>query len=182
MNYFLSNLVRSKFLWLVIGLSFLAGLIIMDFLSLMLMGTAFFKLWPIKITAAAAVAGTVAYGIFLNRRENKAGRLEGLLPGFLKDRRAILEKKTQEDHEFQTLCHTCRHFDLGRLRCLLVLRERKAWIKLNDDSPIRYCLYWNLEEQHPVMKLTERLKLAEVESLSGDAGVEHPEDNEMKGI
>jgi hypothetical protein len=180
MNYFFSNLIRSKLLWLVIGLSFLAGLIIMDFLSLMLMGTAFFKLWPIKITAAAAVAGAIAYGLFLNRREKKAKRLDDLLPGFLDDRRAFLEKKSQDDHEFQTLCHECRHFDLSRLRCLLVLRERMAWIKLNDDSPIRHCLYWNLEEQHPVMKLTERLKLERNQTLPAAEDVKIPEGSQRK--
>jgi hypothetical protein len=180
MNYFLSNLFRSKFLWLVIGLSLLVGLIIMDFLSLMLTGTGFFNLWPIKIAAVAAVVGAITYGLFLNRRENKSRRLDDLLPGFLVDKRALLEKKSQENHEFQTFCHECRHFDLSRLRCLLVLRERKAWIKLNDDSPIRYCLYWNLEDQHPVMKLTERLKLEKDETLPAADDVKIPEGSQSR--
>jgi hypothetical protein len=180
MNYFFSSLFRSKTLWLVIGLSVLGGLIIMDFLSMMLTGTGFFNLWTIKITAVAVVVGAVVYGVFLSWSEKKSRRLNDLLPGFLEDRRAWLQKKSQDDREFQTLCHECRHFDLGRLRCLLVLRERKAWIKLNEDSPIRHCLYWNLEDRHPVMKLTERLEETEVEASSGEASVEPPKDDEMQ--
>ena len=69
------------------------------------------------------------------------------------------------------MCHQCRHFDLSRLRCLLVLRERKAWVKLNDDSPIRHCLYWNLEDKNPVMQLTGRLK--EGNAVKTDTGGGH---------
>jgi hypothetical protein len=158
MNYFLSNLFRDKLLWLVLGLSALAGLNIMDMLTFMLMPVPVFNLWVVKITAAAAVVGTIAYGSFLYLRGNKVRNLDAQLPDFLVERRAFLARRSEADREFQTFCHECRHFDLGRLRCLLVLRERKAWIKLYDDSPIRYCLYWNLEDRHPVMRLTERVK------------------------
>jgi len=180
MNYFLSNLFRDKIMWLVLGLSALAGLIIMDFISFMLMGTGFFNLWVIKGTIASAVIGAIIYGFILRKREKKAKRLNSRLPDFLAERRAFLEKKSQENHEFQTFCHECRHFDLGRLRCLLILRERKAWIKLNDDSPIRYCLYWNLEDQHPVMRLTERVKEGKESSWSTVDGIRCTEETEKK--
>ena len=158
MNYFFANLFRDRKLFVLLGLSVLTGLIIMDFLSFMLLGNGFFNLWVIKISAAAAVVAAMVYGLFLYKREDKQRNLESLLPGFLADRRAFLEKRSDADHEFQTFCHECRHFNLDRLGCLLVLRERKSWIKLHDDSPIRHCLYWNLEDQHPVMQLTGRLK------------------------
>lgn len=180
MNYFLANLFRDKVLWLVLGLSALAGLIIMDFLSFMLTGTGFFNLWVIKIAIGTAVVGALVYGLFLYRRENKQQCLDDLLPGFQADRRDFLVKKSEEDHSFQTFCHECRHFDLDRLRCLLVLRERKAWIKLNDESPIRYCLYWNLEDQHPVMRLTERVKELKESSWSTVDGLWCTEETEKK--
>jgi hypothetical protein len=164
MNYFLSNLFRDKVMWLVLGVSALTGLIIMDFLSFMLTGTGFFNLWVIKITIGVIVVGALVYGLFLNRRDKKQRSLDALLPGFLAERRAFLAKRSEADREFQTFCHECRHFDLGRLGCLLVLCERKAWIKLYDDSPVRYCLYWNLDDQHPVMRLTDRVKAEKQEA------------------
>jgi hypothetical protein len=112
----------------------------------------------VKITAAAAVTGAIVYGVFRFKHDKRTQRLDDRLPAFLVDRRAFLEMKLGKNREFQTFCHACRHFDLSRLRCLLRLHERKAWIKLNDDSLIRYCLYWNLDDRHPVMKLTERVK------------------------
>jgi len=158
MNYFLANLFRDKVLWGVLALSALAGLIIMDLLTFMLRPRAVFNLWTVKLTVGAAVVGTIIYGLFLHKHENKEKNLAALLPGFLTERRFFLETKVVTDPEFQTLCHQCRYFDLERLRCLLVLRERKAWIKLNEDSPIRHCLYWNLDDRHPVMLLTDKLK------------------------
>ena len=171
MNYFLSNLFRDKLLWLVLGLSALAGLMIMDIITFMLMPVPVFNLWVVKIAAAAAVVGVIAYGLFLRIRDKKTRNLDACLPGFLAERRAFLAKRSEADREFQTFCHECRHFDLGRLRCLLVLRQRKAWIKLYDDSLIRYCLYWNLEDQHPVMRLTGRVKEAGESSWSMVDGV-----------
>ncbi len=158
MNYFFSNIFRDKMLWGLFGLAALAGLIIVDFLTFMLTPRAVFGLWTVKITVGAAVIGAVVYGVFLRQREKKEKRLHALLPGFIEGRRGFLENKVAADPEFQTFCHLCRHFQLDRLCCLLVLRERKARIKLYDDSPIKYCLYWNLEDQHPVMKLTPKLK------------------------
>jgi hypothetical protein len=158
MNYFLSNLFRDKVMWGVVGLSALAGLLIMDILTYMFMPRPVFNLWTVKITVGAAVVGAIIYGIFLYKHEDKEKNLAALLPDFLTERQVFLETKAVADPEFQTLCHKCRYFDLGCLRCLLVLRERKAWIRLNDDSPIRYCLYWNLDDRHPVMLLTGRLK------------------------
>jgi hypothetical protein len=158
MNYFLSNLFRGKVLWAILGLSAVAGLNLMDILSTMF-GNSFFNLWVVKITVTAAVVGVIIYGVFLSKRAKKDRQLALLLPGFIEEKRSFLGKKVAEDREFQTFCHKCRHFDLDRLRCLLVLRERKAWIKLKDDCPLRYCLYWNLEDLHPVMQLTEKLKV-----------------------
>jgi len=171
MNYFLSNLFRDKLLWLVLGLSALAGLIIMDILTFILMPVPVFNLWVVKVTAAAAAVGTIVYGSFIYMRGNKTRNLDARLPDFLVERQAFLAKRSEADREFQTFCHECRHFDLNRLRCLLVLRERKAWIKLYDESPIQYCLYWNLEDQHPVMSLTERVKEARESSWSTVDGV-----------
>jgi hypothetical protein len=158
MNYFLSNLFRDKVLWGVLCLAALAGLIFVDLLTFMLMPQAVFNLWSVKITVGAAVVGAILYGLFLHQHEKKDKMLNVLLPDFLTERRALFEKMAVEDHEFQTFCHQCQHFDLDRLRCLLVLRERKAWIRLNDDSPLRYCLYWNLDDRNPVMLLTDKLK------------------------
>jgi len=180
MNYLFSNLFRDRKVYVLLGLSVLTGLIIMDFLSFMLLGNGFFNLWVIKISAGAAVVGALAYGFFLHRREKRSRRLDMRLPDFLSDRRAFLAKRSDENHEFQTFCHECRHFDLDRLRCLLLLGERRVWIKLNDESPIKYCLYWNLEDQHPVMKLTVRLKETIESSGSMVDGVRCPEENETK--
>jgi hypothetical protein len=158
MNYFLSNLFRDKMLWAVLGLAALAGLLIMDVITFMLMPRAVFDLWTVKITAGAAVVGAIVYGIFLFKREKKDRRLDALLPGFIEQRRGEFEKKAAGNHDFQTFCHECRHFDLNRLRCLLVLRDRMVRIRLDDDSPCRYCLYWNLEEGHPLLRLTKKLR------------------------
>ncbi len=176
MNYLLSNLFRDKILWLMLGLSALAGLVIMDIITFMLMPAPVFNLWVVKITAAAAVVAAILYGLILRTREKKDKRLGDRLPGFRVERQAFLAKRSEADREFQTFCHECRHFDLGRLRCLLVLRERKAWIKLHDDSPIRYCLYWNLDDQHPVMRLTERVKSENQEPGSALEGVQSPDE------
>ena len=157
MNYFFSNLFRDKVMWGVVGLSALAGLLIMDILTYMFSPRPAFNLWTVKITVGAAVVGAVIYGLFLYKHEDKEKNLAALLPGFLTERRCFFRKKGVADPEFQTLCHKCRYFDLDRLRCLLVLRERKAWISLNYDSPVRYCLYWNLDDRHPVMLLTGRI-------------------------
>lgn len=181
MNYFFSNLFRDKVLWLVIGLSALAGLIIMDLISFMLMGTGFFNLWVIKGTIASAVLGAIIYGFILSMREKKARHLDARLPDFVAERRAFLMMKSEANRDFQTFCHECRHFDLDRLRCLLVLRERKAWIKLDGDSPIRYCLYWNLDDQHPVMRLTERVKAEKQEAGSAPEGLLGPEEEGTTG-
>lgn len=181
MNYFFANLFRDKKMWLLIGMSALTGLIIMDFISFMLLGNGFFNLWVIKISAAAAVVAAIVYGLFLHKRENKQRNLEGLLPGFLADRQGFLKKRSEADHEFQTFCHECRHFDPDRLGCLLVLRERKAWIKLDDESPIRHCLYWNLDDAHPVLRLTERGKAKNQEVGSVLEGGQGPEEPGTKG-
>jgi hypothetical protein len=159
MNYFLSNLFRDKVMWIILGLAALAGMMIMDLLTFMLTPRAVFGMWTFKITIGAAVVGTLVFGLFLRQREKKDRRLHALLPGFLEERLGFLKNRVSADADFQTLCHQCRHFDLSRLRCLLVLRERKAWVKLNDDSPIRHCLYWNLEDRHPVLLLTGRIKI-----------------------
>ena len=180
MNYFFSNIFRDRKVYVLLGLSVLTGLIIMDFLSFMLLGNGFFNLWVIKISAGAAVVGALAYGFFLHRREERSRRLDMRLPDFLSDRRAFLAKRSDENHEFQTFCHECRHFDLDRLRCLLLLGERRAWIKLNDESPIKYCLYWNLEDQHPVMRLTEKVKAEKDGSGSKVESVNDPNDAAMK--
>ncbi len=157
MNYFLSNLFRDKMLRAVIPLAALAGLNLMDILTTMF-GVSVFKFWVVKITGGAAVAGAVIYGLFLHKHEKKDKRLQTLLPDFIEERRRFLDKMAAGKSEFQTLCHTCRHFDLIRLGCQLILRERKVWIKLNEESPIRYCLYWNLDDRHPVLAMTGRLK------------------------
>lgn len=158
MNYFFSNLFRDKTMWLLLGLAALAGMMIMDLLTFMLTPRAIFGMWTFKIAIGAAIVGTLAYGLFLRQREKKDRQLNALLPGFIEEKRGFLEKKAAADGDFQTLCHQCRHFDAERLRCLLILRERKAWVKLNEDSPVRYCLYWNLEDRHPVLLLTGRIK------------------------
>jgi hypothetical protein len=164
MNYFFSNLIRDKAIWITIGLAALAGLMIVDLLTFMLTRRAVFGMWTFKITIGAAILGTLAFGIFLRKREKKDRQLNALLPGFLEERLDFLKNRVSADADFQTLCHQCRHFDLDRLRCLLVLRERKAWVKLNDDSPIRHCLYWNLEDRHPVMQLTGKLKSGQADA------------------
>ena len=64
----------------------------------------------------------------------------------------------------------------GACVVFLVLHERKAWIKLYDDSPVRHCLYWNLEDQHPVMRLTERVKAEKQEAGSALEDVQNPEE------
>jgi len=168
MNYFLSNLFRDKMIWIVLGLSVLAGMLIMDLLTFMLTPQAVFDLWTVKITVGAAAAWAIFYGIFLHKKEKKDRQLNVLLPGFIEERKAFLGKKAAEDSEFQTLCHKCRYFDLVRLGCLLVLRNRKAWIRLNDDSRIQFCLYWNLEEHHPVLLLTDRVKAAPEKTASDE--------------
>jgi hypothetical protein len=167
MNYFFSELRRGKFFLALAGLAALAGLIIMDLLTYMLMPTPVFNLWVIKVAAAAALVSAIIYGIFLNKREKRGKRLDALLPDFLIERRSVLEKLAAADPEFQTLCHRCSHFDLARLACLLDLRERRAWVKLNDESPVRYCLYWNLADGDPVLQLTARLGAAMEEAPGG---------------
>ncbi len=181
MNYFLSNFFRDKVMWIILGLAALAGMMIMDLLTFMLTPRAAFGMWTFKIAIGAAVVGTLAYGLFLRQREKKDRRLYALLPGFLVERLGFLKNRVSAGADFQTLCHQCRHFDLSRLRCLLVLRERKAWVKLNDDSPIRYCLYWNLEDQHPVMRLTERVKAEKQDGGSAKDIVKSPEESGTKG-
>ncbi len=171
MNYFFSNLLRDKAMWITFGLAALAGMMIMDFLTFMLTPRAVFGMWTFKIAIGAAIVGTLVFGLFLRKREEKDRQLHALLPGFLEARLGFLKNKVSADADFQTLCHQCRHFDLSRLRCLLVLRERKAWVKLNDDSPIRHCLYWNLEDKNPVMQLTGRLK--EDQAVRTDIGGGH---------
>ena len=142
---------------MLLGLAALAGLIIIDILSYMLLGGGFFNLWVVKLTIGAAMAGAIVYGIILHRREKKSRQLELLLPGFIAARRAWFERRAAEDREFQTFCHECRHFDHQRLRCLLRLQERQTRIKLQNDGVFSYCLYWNLEDRHPLLQLTERV-------------------------
>lgn len=159
MNYFLSGLIRDKGLWALVPLGILAGLNLVDFLAA-LAGTSPFRLWVIRGTLIAAVAAAIVVGVRLHGRQKKERRLDGLLPGFLEGRRDWLSARVAADPGFNTFCHECRHFDRDRLACRLVLHERKARILLSDDDPIRHCLYWNLEDEHPVMRLTGRLKPA----------------------
>jgi hypothetical protein len=180
MNYFLSNLFRDKSMWIMIGLAALAGMMIMDLLTFLLTPRAVFGLWTVKITIGAAVVGSVFYGIVLGKREKKDRQLNAILPGFIEEKRDFLEKKAAADRDFQTLCHQCRHFDQGRLRCLLVLRERKAWVRLSDGGPVRYCLYWNIEDRHPVMQLTERLKETTIRSRRAADGTPRTEEEKRE--
>ena len=176
MNYFFANFFRDKVMWIILGLAALAGMMIMDLLTFMLTPRAVFGMWTFKITIGAAVVGTLAFGLFLRQREKKDRRLHALLPGFLEERQGFLANEVSADADFQTLCHQCRHFDLDRLRCLLVLRERKAWVKLNDDSLIRHCLYWNLEDKNPVMQLTGRVKVEKQQAGPTPDSVQFPEE------
>lgn len=180
MNYFLANLFRDKMLWILVGLSALAGLIIMDFISYMLLGNGFFNLWIIRGTVIAAAAGLAVYAVILYRREKRERRLAVLLPPFVKDRIAGFKKAAEENPGFQTLCHECRHFDLDRLRCLLVLSERKSRVRLQEDSPLRHCLYWNLGDCHPVMLLTERLEESASRSRCTADGRRQAENDKME--
>ena len=70
MNYFFSNLFHNV-VWEVMGLSALAGLLIMDILTYMFSPRPAFNLWTVKITVVAAVVGAVIYGLFLNKKEDK---------------------------------------------------------------------------------------------------------------
>jgi hypothetical protein len=145
-----------------------------------LFGVGVFNFWVVKITIGAAILGAGIYGFFLHKHEKKDKKLGVLLPDFLIERQVLYEKMAAKDPEFQTFCHECRHFDLNRLRCLLVLHDRKVRIKLNDDHPLRYCLYWNLDEHHPVMQLTERLKATAEDTWSAADGVRNTEKPGMK--
>lgn len=156
MNYFLSSLVRDKLLWGTIALAVVAALNLMDFL-LAIFGRSPFHFWVVKGTLIAAVAAAIVAVVQLHGKEKKDRRLNEALPGFLEERRAYLSARAAADPGFHTFCHECRHFDLDRLSCLLVLRERKVRIRLDDDSPMRYCLYWNLDDAHPLMQLTARI-------------------------
>ena len=164
MNYFFSSLFRDKMLRAVVPLAALAGLIIVDLLTYMLTPRSVFNLWVVKITVIAAFAGAIGYGVFLQKKEKNDRRLDNLLPGFMEERRGEFKKKIIRDPVFQTFCHECRYFDVERLRCLLVLPERKVWVRLDGDSPVRHCLYWNLDDRHPVMQLTKHLKKSEIPS------------------
>jgi len=170
MNYFFANLLRDRHLWAIIGLSAWAGLMIMDLLTYMLTPRAVFSLWTFKIALAAAIAGAMVYGVVLGRREKRARRLRELLPAFLEERRQLFFSRTAADPDFQTFCHECRHFDLGQLRCLLDLQGQPSRILLSDESPMRHCLYWNLDEDHPVMRLTDRLRAPGAGRAAGSAG------------
>jgi len=180
MNYLLSNLFRDRVLWAILGLSAVAALNIMDIVSTVF-GAGFFHFWVVKITVASAATGAIIFGIFLALREKKDRQLALLLPGFIEERRAFLEGKASADPEFQTFCHQCSHFDLLRLGCLLVLRERKVRIRLNDETQITHCLYWNLDDRHPVMLLTRRTKEKKEDAWSRMEGAGHREETEMKG-
>jgi hypothetical protein len=156
MNYFLSGLFRDKWLWALVPLGILAGLNLVDFLA-SLAGKSPFRLWVVRGTLIAAVAAAIVAGVRLHAKEKKNRRLDEILPGFLQERRAWLSARAA-DPGFNTFCHECRHFDLGRLSCRLLLQGRKVRILLSDDTPVRHCLYWNLEDDHPVMRLTARLE------------------------
>ena len=158
MNYFINNLFRDKLLWVGIGLGVVAALNVLDFLSFAFAAPGFFNLWMIKITIGAAVVGAIIYGALLHRQDKKTRSLEKLLPVFTAERRAYFEKTVAADTKFQTFCHECRHYDDGPRRCLLLLQGRKVRIKLNPEDVFSYCLYWNLED-HPVLALTDRVKL-----------------------
>lgn len=168
MNYFLSNLFRDRRLWIIAGASALAALMLMDLLTFMLTPRAVFGMWTFKLAFVAAAIGAVGYGVLLQKADKKSRLLKELLPRFLEERRAFLESSAAADPGFQTFCHECRHFDPDRLRCLLDLHGRKSRIQLRDDSPMRHCLYWNLDDRHPVMQLTGRLQKA----VTGGAGEE----------
>lgn len=171
MNYFLANLVRDKHLWAIIALSAWAGLMVMDLLTYMLTPRAVFGMWTFKIALAAAVVGATAYGVVLGRREKRSRRLNALLPSFIEERRQLYSSRSAADPEFQTFCHQCRHFDLRQLRCLLDLQGRTSHILLSDESPMRHCLYWNLGDDHEVLRLTGRLKRSpDPNRLTGPTG------------
>lgn len=178
MNYFLSGLFRDKGLRTLVPLALLAGLNLADFLF-SLTGRSPFRLWVIRGTLIAAAVAAIVAGVRLHGREKKSRRLNEILPGFLEERRAYLSARAGADPGFNTFCHECRHFDAVRLACRLVLRERKVRIRLNDDSPIRHCLYWNLEDDHPVMRLTDRLEPGGVSRAVGD-GARPKEDGRGK--
>jgi hypothetical protein len=162
MNYFLSDFFHDRKIYVGIGLAALAALNIMDIISFML-GQGFFKLWVVKITVGAALAGGIVYGFFLRRQDKKSRQLESLLPAFLSERRAYFEEMAARDPDFQTFCHECRHYAAGPRRCLLRLHGRKVRIRLNNESQITHCLYWNLGDMHPVLALTDRVKEAKEE-------------------
>lgn len=159
MNYFLSGLFRDKGLRTLVPLALLAGLNLADFLF-SLAGRSPFRLWVIRGTLIAAAVAAIVAGVRLHGRQKKERRLDELLPGFLEERRSWLSARVAADPGFNTFCHECRHFDLNRLDCRLVLRGRKARILLSDDAPVRHCLYWNLGDDHPVMRLTGRFEPA----------------------
>lgn len=161
MNYFLSGLFRDKGLRTLVPVAVLAGLNLTDLLF-SLAGRSPFRLWVIRGTLIAAAVAAIVAGVRLRGRQKKERRLDGLLPGFLEERRSWLSARVAADPGFNSFCHECRHFDLGRLACRLVLRGRRVRILLSDDDPVRHCLYWNLEDDHPVMRLTGRLETAPV--------------------
>lgn len=161
MNYFLSGLFRDKGLRTLVPLAILAALNLADFLY-SLAGRSPFRLWVIRGTLIAAVAAAIVVGVRLHGRQKMERRLDELLPGFLEERRAWLSARVAADPGLNTFCHECRHFDRDRLACRLVLHGRKVRILLNDDDPIRHCLYWNLEDDHPLMRLTGRLEPAPI--------------------
>ena len=156
MNYFIYNLFHDWKMYALIGLAALAGLNIMDVISYILLGNGFFNLWVVRVTLGAAVAGGVAYGCYLHRQMKRSRQLNNLLPVFMAERRAHFEKMLARDPKFQTFCHECRHYEIGPRRCLLRLHGRQVRIKLQFEDIFSYCLYWDLED-HPILKLTERI-------------------------
>ncbi len=157
MSYFFSGLFRDKWLRAMLPLGVLAGLNLVDFLF-SLTGRSPFRLWVVRGTLIAAAAAAIVAGVRLHRKGKKDRRLGELLPGFLEERRAWLSACAAAAPGFNTFCHECRHFDAGRLACRLDLHGRKVRIQMGGENPVRHCLYWNLEDGHPVMRLTGRLE------------------------
>jgi hypothetical protein len=155
MSYFIADLFRDWKWWSKIGFVLIVTLNGVDILSAGFAYPGFFNLWLVRITVGAGFNGLIVYYLYQRRQDKKNRQLEILLPAFITERRAYLEKMIAADPKFQTFCFDCRHYDAGRSCCSLRLYERESRIKLQPLDVFSYCLYWNLGD-HPIMALTKR--------------------------
>ena len=146
MNYWIENLFKDGSFWTKILIPGIGFLLLIDVLSYILNRPGYFHLWPLRITAAAAVPLIIRI-IYKNFHTlNRIKKVESEAPVFEKKREREILDIIAVDPDFTTFCYECIYFSDEKKSCSRDrVFERVKEIRAGQRT---YCLYWE-EKQMP---------------------------------